>query len=154
MVCRLACDRGEVLNLSDLAKSRNVPYSTVRKYVNALSEKGFISPETTPHSVTLHKKDIEVFDKLLVLIRSGVSFKKALDKLGEGEDGSRDNVVDYLQRLERKVDSLEEENKKLRELVQVYLSKVDELQNQLMSPKKRSWIFRIFKSKKEKSKTR
>jgi DNA-binding MarR family transcriptional regulator len=133
-----------MLNLSDLAKSRNVPYSTVRKYVNALSEKGFISPETTPHSVTLRKRDIDIFDKLLALIRSGVSFKKAVEKLGEGEDGDKDDVLDYLQRLERKVDSLEEENKKLRELVQVYLSKVDELQNQLMPPKRRSWFSRIF----------
>ena len=148
MVCRLACDRGEVLNLSDLAKSRNVPYSTVRKYVNALSEKGFISLETTPHSVTLRKKDIEVFDKLLALIRSGVSFKKAIEKLGEGEGDNQDNVIDYLRKLERKVDSLEEENRKLRELVQVYLSKVDELQKQLMPPKKKSWLFKIFRKTK------
>jgi hypothetical protein len=28
--------------------------------------------------------------------------------------------------------------------VQVYLSKVDELQNQLMPPKRRSWFSRIF----------
>ncbi len=45
------------LTISELEKEWNMPYSTVRKYVNALIERGIIAPERTSHSVVLSSSE-------------------------------------------------------------------------------------------------
>lgn len=125
-----------------------MPYSTVRKYVNALKKKGYISLHVTSRSVILNDHDIEVFDRFSSLIKSGVPFKTALEQLIKTDNNSDNDTVEYLRRLEVKINSLEDENRKLRELVQMYLSKVDDLQNQLMPSRKKGWFFKILKPKK------
>ncbi len=137
------------MNLSDLAKTRSVPYSTVRKYVNALAEKGLIYPEVGSRSVTIRDNDVEVFDELLRLVRSGMSFRSALDRLSEKKISGKSDVASYFRKIEKKIDSLEEENRKLREIVQVYLSRIESLESQikeLMPPKKKNFLARIFEN--------
>ncbi len=127
------------MTISELAKTRNMPYSTVRKYVNALIERGIIAPDRTSHGVVLSPSDVEVFDTLVSFIRSGMPLKTAIDRLAEGRKATTDEVIQYLQRLERKIEELEKENKALRELVQMYLSEV----KGLPAPKK-PWWKRLF----------
>ncbi len=140
------------MNLSDLAKTRSVPYSTVRKYVNALAERRLIYPEVGSHSVTIRDNDVEVFDELLRLVRSGISFRSAIDRLSEKKRVDQSDEISYLRKIEKKIDSLEEENRKLREIVQVYLSRIESLESQikeLMPPKKRWGFWKIFKKRKK-----
>ena len=111
------------MNLFELSKTRNVPYSTVRKYVNALIAHGYINPERSSRGVILRANDVEVFDKLLSLIRSGYPLQTALKKLGEGIKDAKSDIIYYLQRLERRIEELEKENRTLRDLAQLYLSK-------------------------------
>ena len=140
------------MNLSDLAKTRSVPYSTVRKYVNALAERELIYPEVGSRSVTIHDNDVEVFDELLRLVRSGISFRSALDRLSEKKISGKSDAVSYFRKIEKKIDSLEEENRKLREIVQVYLSRIESLESQikeLMPPRKKGGFWKIFKRRKK-----
>jgi len=129
------------MTISELAKTRNMPYSTVRKYVNALIERGIIAPERTSHGVVLSSSDVEVFDTLVSLVRSGLPLKSAIDRLAQGREAPADEVIRYLQRLERRIEELEKENRALRELIQVYLSEV----KGLPKPKKPWWkrLFRL-----------
>ena len=114
-------------------------YSTVRKYVNALIERGIITPEKTSHGFVLSPSDVEVFDALVSFIRSGMPLKSAVERVAEGRAPHTNEVIQYLQRLERKIEELEKENKALRELVQMYLSEV----KGLPAPKK-PWWKRLF----------
>lgn len=116
-----------------------MPYSTVRKYVNALIELGIIAPEKTSHGFVLSSSDVEVFDALVSLVRSGLPLKSAIDRLAQGREAPTDEVIRYLQRLERRIEELEKENRALRELIQVYLSEV----KGLPKPKK-PWWKRLF----------
>ena len=129
------------MTISELAKTRNMPYSTVRKYVNALIERGIIAPDRTSHGIVLSPSDVEVFDALVSFIRSGMPLKTAIDRLAEGRKATTDEVIQYLQRLEKKIEELEKENKALRELVQMYLSEV----KGLPVPRKPWWkrLFRL-----------
>jgi len=123
------------MNLFELSKTRNVPYSTVRKYVKALIAHGYINPERSSRSVILRVNDVEVFDRLLSLIRSGYPLQTALKMLGEGIKDAKSDIIYYLQRLERRIEELEKENRALRDIVQKYLAEIEKLKG-LPPPRK------------------
>ena len=129
------------MNLFELSKTRNVPYSTVRKYVNALIAHGYINPERSSRGVILRANDVEVFDKLLSLIRSGYPLQTALKMLGEGIKDAKSDIIFYLQRLERRIEELEKENRALRDIVQKYLAEIEKLKG--LPPPKKKWRERI-----------
>jgi len=126
------------VNLFELSKTRNVPYSTVRKYIKALIAHGYINPERSSRGVILRANDVEVFDKLLSLIRSGYPLQTALKMLGEGIKDAKSDIIFYLQRLERRIEELEKENRALRDIVQKYLAEIEKLKG-LPPPKKSLW---------------
>ena len=126
------------MNLFELSKTRNVPYSTVRKYIKALIAHGYINPERSSHGVILRANDVEVFDKLLSLIRSGYPLQTALKMLGEGIKDAKSDIIYYLQRLERRIEELEKENRALRDIVQKYLAEIEKLKG-LPPPRKSFW---------------
>ena len=126
------------MNLFELSKTRNVPYSTVRKYIKALIAHGYINPERSSRGVILRANDVEVFDKLLSLIRSGYPLQTALKMLGEGIKDAKSDIIFYLQRLERRIEELEKENRALRDIVQKYLAEIEKLKG-LPPPKKSLW---------------
>ena len=129
------------MNLFELSKTRNVPYSTVRKYVKALIDHGYINPERSSRSVILRVNDVEVFDRLLSLIRSGYPLQTALKMLGEGIKDAKSDIIFYLQRLERRIEELEKENHALRDIVQKYLAEIEKLKG--LPPPKKSWREKI-----------
>jgi len=129
------------MNLFELSKTRNVPYSTVRKYVKALIAHGYINPERSSRSVILRVNDVEVFDRLLSLIRSGYPLQTALKMLGEGIKDAKSDIIFYLQRLERRIEELEKENHALRDIVQKYLAEIEKLKG--LPPPKKSWREKI-----------
>ena len=129
------------MNLFELSKTRNVPYSTVRKYIKALIAHGYINPEKSSRGVILRANDVEVFDKLLSLIRSGYPLQTALKMLGEGIKDAKSDIIFYLQRLERRMEELEKENRSLRDIVQKYLAEIEKLKG--LPPPRRSWRERI-----------
>lgn len=127
------------MTISELSKIRNMPYSTVRKYINALIERNIIAPDRTSHGIMLSQYDVEIFDRLVSFIRSGMPLKTAIDRLVEGRKNTTDDVIQYLQRLERRIEELEKENRALREIIQVYLSEVKSL-----PASKKPWWKRLF----------
>jgi len=129
------------MNLFELSKTRNVPYSTVRKYVKALIAHGYINPERSSRSVILRVNDVEVFDRLLSLIRSGYPLQAALKMLGEGIRNTESDIAFCLQRLERRIEELEKENYALRDIVQKYLAEIEKLKG--LPPPKKKWRERI-----------
>ena len=82
--------------------------------------------------------DLEVFDRLLSLIRSGYPLQAALKMLGEGIKDAKSDIIFYLQRLERRMEELEKENRTLRDIVQKYLAEIEKLKG-LPPPRKSLW---------------
>jgi len=110
----------------------------VRKYIKALIAHGYINPERSSRGVILRANDVEVFDKLLSLIRSGYPLQTALKMLGEGIKDAKSDIIFYLQRLERRIEELEKENRALRDIVQKYLAEIEKLKS-LPPPRKSLW---------------
>ncbi|MCL4407584.1 MAG: helix-turn-helix domain-containing protein [Thermotogae bacterium] len=128
------------MNIKEISRVIGLPYSTTRKYLNTLEEKGLIKQEKTPKGVECDDKAIDILKTLVELVKHE-PLSSAIDKIK-----SSDPTLSVL--LER-MDKLEEENRKLREIVQIYLSRIDKLENQLMPPKnpKKNLFQRIFKKR-------
>ena len=81
-----------------------------------------------------YKKDA-VSDTLIDFLQ-GVRLTACLKKTSE-----QSNTTSYFQKIEKKIDSLKEENRNLRKIVQMYLSRIESLENhikELMSPKRKT----------------
>ncbi|MCD6143668.1 MerR family transcriptional regulator [Thermococcus sp.] len=128
-----------ILTIRELARVINMPYSTTRKYVKALEDRGLIHMVRTDHGYQLGDHAVEMVKQLKALVESGISLNQALDQLA----GSKDNIMALLQRMDQKINNLEKENRALRELVQVLMAKIDQLP--ALEPPKKPWWKRIFK---------
>lgn len=127
------------MNIKEIARVMDTPYSTVRKYLNALVEAGILSASKTPKGVEFEDRAVEVLKRLIESINTGESLSSAIEKLKASDPSQNFQIV--LDKLEK----LEKENRSLREIVQVYLSKIDNLERQLMPPKKEKWFDRVLK---------
>jgi len=138
------------VNLRELSKNMNMPYSTVRKYINVLIEHELINPERNNRTLILNTDHVNIFKTLVSLIQSGYSFNTAIQKLKEGFSNPNNEVIQYIQRLEKRIENLEKENRNLNQLIQIYLSKIDNIEDQIKAlpkPKESIWkkIKRLFK---------
>lgn len=118
------------MNLTELSKKSGIKYHTARKYVKALQEKGIISE--------VSEELIPILKQIAELTASGKTVNEAIDFL-VSRPAKESNFSEILLRLESKIDALEKENRAQKELLQVYLSKIDKLQEQvraLPAPKK------------------
>lgn len=111
-----------------------------------LNEHGLITIKAHKHLKEVDSHDFEVIKAFVKLIQEGVSFSQALRTLSRSyeEQKQPQDLTQALQELRNEVHDLKKENESLRELVQMYLSRIDNLEKALMPPK-RSWLSRIFK---------
>jgi len=111
--------------------------------LKSLEEAGYITLRITEHGARIDHHTLVIFEELVELIKSGYPLQKALEKLGEGRTTTESRILEYLSRLEKKIRDLEAENRKLNELLQIYISKVEKALPSPTPPKKRWWK-RIF----------
>ena len=129
----------EMLSVKELSKRVNIPYTTAVKYLKALQERGFVRVKREGKRVLYPDEAEEMLRQLVDLVRSGISFSQALERLARGEIPIKDPVLEELRRLRQEIEELKKENRALRDLVQMYLSEV----KGLPAPKK-PWWKRLF----------
>jgi len=128
-----------MLSVKELSERVNIPYTTAAKYLKALQERGFVRVKREGKRVLYPDETEGILRQLVDLVKSGISFSQALDRLSYGENLVKDPVLEEIRRLRREIEDLKKENRALRELVQMYLSEV----KGLPAPKK-PWWKRIF----------
>ncbi len=119
------------------------------KYVITLNEHGLITVKVNKHSKEVDPHDFEVIKAFVKLIQDGVSFSQALSTLSHSYEDQKQpqDLTKAFQELSKEVHDLKKENESLRELVQMYLSRIDNLEKELMPPKKQSWLSKIFRKR-------
>lgn len=123
------------MNIKDLAHKTDLPYNTAYKYLKRLVDEGILSSRKTANGIEFDVSAIDTLQALKRLIKNGESLSNAIEKL-KGHDPD-------IQLILKKIEDLERENQQLRDLVQMYLSRIDNLEKALLPPK-RSWLSRIF----------
>lgn len=131
----------KAINIADLSRKSGLNYHTVRKYLIALESKGIKNmPETQLISLLRAIKD---------LTEKGNTVNQAIDILLR-EEQEKKTTEEMFRILEKKIDDLEKENKHLRDLIQVYLSRIDSLEQKIDKiqalPKPRQSIIEKVKS--------
>ena len=116
-----------------MAHKTDLPYNTAYKYLKRLVDEGILSSRKTANGIEFDVSAVDTLQALKRLIKNGESLSNAIEKL-KGHDPD-------IQLILKKIEDLERENQQLRELVQMYLSRIDE---KALMPPKRSWLSKIF----------
>jgi len=135
-------DRSESLNIRELSKIMNMSYYTTWKYVKLLNDHKLITLERDNGKAKIITEHVNTFKRFVELLNSGYNLQNALIKLKEGFSEGDNEVIQYIQKLEKRIIELEKENRNLSQLLQVYLSKIDSIEDQikaLPSPSKSIW---------------
>ena len=137
------------MNLHEISRATKIPYPTVRKYVLLLREKGYIMPVRKERTVELSAKDLEIFEKFVALVKSGLSLSTALERLKDSFSPSESFLAEELYKLRKENEELRKENEELRkevrhlrELVELYLSTIMDVSEKLKGlppPRKSFW---------------
>jgi DNA-binding transcriptional regulator YhcF (GntR family) len=127
------------LNIKGLAHKTGLNYNTAYKYLKVLEKEGLITSRKTANGIEFDDSAVDMLREFANMIKGGLTTPQALEKL-KGHDSD-------LQLVLRKIEALERENQQLRELVQMYLSRIDNLEKAL-TPPKRSWLSKLFHRKK------
>lgn len=107
------------MTIKEIADLAGLNYYTVRKYCKALQERGIEPTEET----------VEIVRKIAEMTSSGSTVEDAISSILQTPQRSEEQTFsEILLRLEAKIDRLERENKAQADLLQVYLSKIDDLQ--------------------------
>ncbi|HBT39059.1 MAG TPA: hypothetical protein DEA64_02945 [Pseudothermotoga sp.] len=122
-------------NISEISRRVNLPCSTRWKYLKILSKRGFITITRSSHGTVITNEDFQIFQEFVRLVREeGLAIEGALERIGQNRLGGREPIIQYLRRLEKKIEDLEKENRALRDLVQKYLYELEKLKG-LPKPK-------------------
>jgi len=133
------------MNLHEISRATKIPYPTVRKYVLLLREKGYIMPVRKERTVELSAKDLEIFEKFVALVKSGLSLSTALERLKDSFSPSESFLAEELYKLRKENEELKKEVRHLRELVELYLSTIMDVSEKLkgLPPPRKSWREKI-----------
>ncbi len=124
------------MTIKEIADLSGLNYSTVRKYCKALQERGIEPAEDV----------VEIVQKISEMTSSGSTVEDAISSILRTPQRSEEQSFSHiLLRLEAKIDRLEKENKAQADLLQVYLSKIDRLEDvvKALPPPKKNLMDRI-----------
>lgn len=110
------------MNYQELAEITGLKYGTARKYAVLLQDEGIID-EIDDGTVALIKA-------IPVLTKQGLTIKEAIEKISADRKLilGRDDIAIRLESFEERLETLAEENKKLREIVETQESEIHKLQ--------------------------
>jgi len=127
-----------IMTIRELSRKFKIPYTTTWKYLKILEQRGFIRVTKGDRGAKIDNHAIMIFKDFVDLIKEGHTITSALEKLSAGYIVADRPVIEYLQRLERRIEELEKENRALRDIVQKYLAEIEKLKG-LPPPKKSLW---------------
>ncbi len=120
------------MTLRGLAKKLGLPYSTTRKYLLFLNEKGLLRLKEGPVGFMLDEEAERVLSEFLTLVRAGYTSEGAVRKMrGELSEDLGSEIL-------RRLDVLEEELKEVKEMVEKLTEKNHKV----------GWFWKIFRRKK------
>jgi DNA-binding Lrp family transcriptional regulator len=139
------------MTLKEVADKLGVSHSTAYRLVSSLVKNHIIEISHEKNKYIINDSDIVLIRQFHDLIQSGLSSDKAVEVLKENSKISEDlNLSIVLHDLKRQVEELTKENKSLRDLIQVYLSKINSLEEKIDKiqalPKPRQSIIEKVKS--------
>jgi len=106
------------MNLKELAGHAGMNYYTLRKYYVALKERGLVTQPS--------EDIIPLLKQIAQFTSEGLTVQSAIDKIAK-RSNSPQAFTSVLLRLEEKIDNLENENKALRDLVQIQLAEMKKM---------------------------
>lgn len=135
-------------NIKEIAEKTGLTYSNARLYVKALEKRKLIIPKREGKSLNYPEDTIELVNRLKSIIKEEkINIDSAIDILVST------SMNDPISRLVKEIEDLKKENFQLRQLIEVYIAKTEELMKQLPPPKEEKseekipWWKRIFKRK-------
>ena len=140
------------MTLKEISEKLGISHASAYRLVNSLVENGLIEVVQEKNNKYIIKdNDFELVKELNNLVKSGFSRNKAVEILKEKNIKS-DNIDFFIafNELKEEIQSLKKENIALKELLQVYLSKIDKLEDQIKAlpkPREPFWkkITKLFK---------
>jgi len=129
-------------NIKEVANKTGLTYSNARLYVKALEKRKLISPKRSGKSLNYPEETIELVNRLKDTIKEQkLDINSAIDILVST------SMNDPISRLIKEIEDLKKENFQLRQLIEVYIAKTEELMRQLPPPKeeKPPWWKRLLK---------
>ena len=110
------------INIAEISRKSGLNYHTTRKYLMALQSKGIKElPEIQLISILRSIKE---------LTSKGYTVNESIDLILK-EDQQKKTTDEMFMILEKKINDLEKENRALKELIQVYLSRIDKLEQKI-----------------------
>lgn len=129
--------------LKEISEKTGLKYSNARLYVKALEKRNLISPKRSGKSFEYPEETVNLINSLKTIVREqNLNLNEAIDILVSGE------MNDPISRLSKEIEHLRDENFQLRQLIEVYIARTEELLKQLPPPQKEekiSWWKKIFR---------
>jgi len=129
-------------NIKEIAEKTGLTYSNARLYVKALEKRKLILPKRSGKSLNYPEETVELVNRLKDTIKEQkLDINSAIDILVST------SMNDPISRLIKEIEDLKKENFQLRQLIEVYIAKTEELMRQLPPPKeeKPPWWKRLLK---------
>jgi DNA-binding transcriptional MerR regulator len=129
-------------NIKEIAEKTGLTYSNARLYVKALEKRKLILPKRSGKSLNYPEETVELVNRLKDTIKDQkLDINSAIDILVST------SMNDPISRLIKEIEDLKKENFQLRQLIEVYIAKTEELMRQLPPPKeeKTPWWKRLLK---------
>ena len=137
-----------MVNIREIAEKTDLTYSNARLYIKALEKRKLIIPKREGKSFKYPEETIELVNRLKSIIREEkINIDSAIDILVST------SMNDPISRLIKEIEDLKKENFQLRQLIEVYIAKTEELMKQLPPPKEEKieekvpWWKRIFRKR-------
>jgi len=133
-----------MVNIRQIAEQTELTYSNARLYIKALEKRKLIIPKRVGKSLNYSEETIELVNRLKSIIREEkISIDSAIDILVST------SMNDPISRLIKEIEDLKKENFQLRQLIEVYIAKTEDLLKQLPPPKeeKLPWWKRFLRRK-------
>lgn len=132
-----------MVTLKEISEKTGLTYSNARLYVKALEKRKLILPKRSGKIFNYPEDTINLINRLKSIVKEQkLDLNEAIDILLSGE------MNDPISRLSQEIERLREENYQLRQLIEVYIARTEEILKQLPPPKKEEkipWWKKIFK---------
>ncbi len=105
------------MTLRGVARKLGIPYSTARRYLLELRNRGLIRIREGPNGMIIDEDSVSTLEKLMELLKDGYTLKSALDMLKRGEHEENisemlKEILDLQKEILKKLEEIESSSKK------------------------------------------